>query len=170
MFQEDGCAGAEAANLADGLRGWFTPTKTEMARKVAKDQEKENVREHRGRNIQFAQRFEEYNLGVKDTITTRKLMNHLNKTEIGREIVEYIVNHPELRISMYYGIDNEWGGRALRRKARLHYTHLKQKMSKRQQRYLSMKSFTIVTIQAGQDGLNMFALHRKRSTEQEKAN
>ena len=84
------------------------PTKTEMARKVAKDQEKENVREHRGRNIQFAQRFEEYNLGVKDTITTRKLMNNLNKTEIGREIVEYIVNHPELRISMYYGIDNEW--------------------------------------------------------------
>ena len=80
-----------------------------MARKVAKDQEKENVREHRGRNIQFAQRFEEYNLGVKDTITTRKLMNNLNKTEIGREIVEYIVNHPELRISMYYGIDNEWG-------------------------------------------------------------
>ena len=108
MFQEDGSAGAEAANLADGLRGWFTPTKTEMARKVAKDQEKENVREHRGRNIQFAQRFEEYNLGVKDTITTRKLMNNLNKTEIGREIVEYIVNHPELRISMYYGIDNEW--------------------------------------------------------------
>lgn len=36
-------------------------------------------------------------------------MNNLNKTEIGREIVEYIVNHPEIRISMYYGVDNEWG-------------------------------------------------------------
>ena len=95
--------------LQDGLRGNLTPTKAEMAQMVAKDQEKENIRERRGRNTQFAQRFEEYNLGVKDTITIRKLMNNLNKTEIGREIVEYIVNHPEIRISMYYGVDNEWG-------------------------------------------------------------
>lgn len=33
-------------------------------------------------------------------------MNNLNKSSIGKEIVSYIVNHPELNIQMCYNVDH----------------------------------------------------------------
>ena len=93
----------------DGLRGRFTPKKAELIQAREREQEKRKIRERRGRNTQFAQRFEEYNNGSNDTITTRKLMNNLNKTVVGKEVVEYIVNHPEVRIYMCYNVEHERG-------------------------------------------------------------
>lgn len=57
----------------------------------------------------FSDRFHEYNNGQKDVITTRRLLNNLNKSSIGREIKEYIMDHPEIEIQMCYGIEHESG-------------------------------------------------------------
>lgn len=100
----------------DGLRGNFTPTKSEKIRTEEKTQAKETIRERRAHNTQFAQRFEDYNLDAKDTITTRKLMNNLNRTEIGRSTVEYLVEHPEIKVYMCYGVDHESGTRGYQEK------------------------------------------------------
>lgn len=100
----------------DGLRGKFTPTKSEKIRTEEKIQAKETIRERRAHNTQFAQRFEDYNLDAKDTITTRKLMNNLNRTEIGRSTVEYLVEHPEIKVYMCYGVDHESGTRGYQEK------------------------------------------------------
>lgn len=100
----------------DGLRGKFTPTKSEKIRTEEKTQAKETIRERRAHNTQFAQRFEDYNLDAKDTITTRKLMNNLNRTEIGRSTVEYLVEHPEIKVYMCYGVDHESGTRGYQEK------------------------------------------------------
>lgn len=100
----------------DGLRGKFTPTKSEKIRAEEKTQAKETIRERRAHNTQFAQRFEDYNLDAKDTITTRKLMNNLNRTEIGKSTVEYLVKHPEIKVYMCYGVDHESGTRGYQEK------------------------------------------------------
>lgn len=100
----------------DGLRGKFTPTKSEKIRAEEKTQAKETIRERRAHNTQFAQRFEDYNLDAKDTITTRKLMNNLNRTEIGKSTVEYLVEHPEIKVYMCYGVDHESGTRGYQEK------------------------------------------------------
>lgn len=100
----------------DGLRGKFTPTKSEKIRTEEKTQAKETIRERRAHNTQFAQRFEDYNLDAKDTITTRKLINNLNRTEIGRSTVEYLVEHPEIKVYMCYGVDHESGTRGYQEK------------------------------------------------------
>lgn len=57
------------------------------------------------RQSKFSERFTELNNGQKDTITARRLMNNLNKTEIGKETVSYIADHPELNINMCYKVD-----------------------------------------------------------------
>lgn len=65
--------------------------------------------ENRERYSKFSDRFQEYNNGQKDTITIRRLMNNLNKSEIGKETVAYISDHPELNIQMCYNIDHAPG-------------------------------------------------------------
>ena len=35
------------------------------------------------------------------------MLNNLNKTSIGRETVEYILEHPELEIQVCYGVDHQ---------------------------------------------------------------
>ena len=95
----------------DGLRGKFTPTKTEKVRIEEDSQTKEKIRERRTHKTQFAQRFVDYNMGTKDVITARKLMNNLNRTDIGRSTVKYIVEHPEIKIYMCYGVDHDLGTR-----------------------------------------------------------
>jgi SPP1 gp7 family putative phage head morphogenesis protein len=57
------------------------------------------------RQSKFSERFTELNNGQKDTITARRLMNNLNKTEVGKETVSYISEHPELNINMCYKVD-----------------------------------------------------------------
>ena len=91
--------------MQDGLRGRFMPTKTEQAKMQQQAQDKIHLQERKIRYSKFSERFTEFNNGQKDTITTRRLMNNLNKTSTGREVVEYISSHPELNINMCYNVD-----------------------------------------------------------------
>ncbi len=59
------------------------------------------------RYSKFSERFKDFNNGQKDTITYKSLLNNLNKSSIGKEIVSYIVNHPELNIQMCYNVDHK---------------------------------------------------------------
>lgn len=89
----------------DGLRGKFTPGKREQAQltKMAEDKSAELAR--RARYSKFSERFTEFNNGQKDIITTRRLLNNMNKSNIGQEVVKYISEHPELDIKMCYKVD-----------------------------------------------------------------
>ena len=93
--------------MQDGLNGKFMPTKAEVAKAERIVGEKIAMQEKHARQSKFSERFTEFNNGQKDTITTRRLMNNLNKTEIGKETVSYIADHPNLNIQMCYKIDHD---------------------------------------------------------------
>ena len=94
-------------------RGRVAPSKEiysdylkKQASKRLKKMEKENEKERFSR---FSERFQEFNNGQNDTITYRRLRNNLNKTEIGKETIRYIIEHPDIDIQMCYNIDHESG-------------------------------------------------------------
>lgn len=95
----------KARIMQDGLRGRFMPTKAEHAKVEKISERKIAVKEKQVRQSKFSERFTELNNGQKDIITARRLMNNLNKTEIGKETVAYIADHPELNINMCYKVD-----------------------------------------------------------------
>lgn len=95
----------KARIMQDGLRGKFMPTKVEHAKVEKISERKIAVKEKQVRQSKFSERFTELNNGQKDIITVRRLMNNLNKTEIGKETVAYIADHPELNINMRYKVD-----------------------------------------------------------------
>lgn len=74
---------------------------------AVKNAEKERNENVKARFSKFSDRFQTYNNGQKDIITYRRLLNNLNKTSIGRETVEYILEHPELEIQVCYGVDHQ---------------------------------------------------------------
>lgn len=74
---------------------------------AAKNAEKERKERVKARCSKFSDRFQTYNNGQKDIITYRRLLNNLNKTSIGRETVEYILEHPKLEIQMCYAIEHQ---------------------------------------------------------------
>lgn len=63
-------------------------------------------RERKVNDARFSESFIELNNGQKDVITMRKLRNNLNHSTIGKECVEYLEKHPELRVHMCYQVDN----------------------------------------------------------------
>lgn len=93
----------------DGLGTKSMPSKNENGILAKITQEKASVAAEKARKFKFSERFSEYNNGQKDTITTRRLMNNLNKTEIGKETVSYIAEHPEVNIRMCYNVDHANG-------------------------------------------------------------
>ena len=96
----------------DGLKGRFSSKAAyEKVRKVSEEKAvlREATAERKERYSRFSDRFENYNNGQKDIITTRRLFNNLNKTDIGKETAEYIMQHPELNIQMCYNIDHAPG-------------------------------------------------------------
>ena len=95
----------KARIMQDGLRGQFMPTKAEAKKVEQITQEKIAGQESGARKSKFSEHFIEFNNGQKDVITTRKLMNNLNKSNIGQETVKYISEHPELNINMCYKVD-----------------------------------------------------------------
>lgn len=97
----------KARIMQDGLSGKFMPAKAEVAKAERIVGEKIAMQEKHARQSKFSERFTEFNNGQKDTITTRRLMNNLNKTEIGKETVSYIADHPNLNIQMCYKIDHD---------------------------------------------------------------
>lgn len=54
----------------------------------------------------FTERLGDINNGQKDTISHWSLQRNLNKSDIGKETVKYIADHPELNIRMLYKMDN----------------------------------------------------------------
>lgn len=77
----------------------------EKAGKNASADQRQYGQERESRQSKFSGHFTELNNGQKDTITVRRLMNNLNKTEVGKETVSYISEHPELNINMCYKVD-----------------------------------------------------------------
>ena len=77
----------------------------EKAGKNASADQRPYGQERESRQSKFSEHFTELNNGQKDTITVRRLMNNLNKTEVGKETVSYISEHPELNINMCYKVD-----------------------------------------------------------------
>lgn len=61
-------------------------------------------------------------------------MNNLNRTEIGKEVVSYIAEHPELDIQMCYKIDHEPGIRDIRMEIIFIYLLPKQKQCRIQRK------------------------------------
>lgn len=87
----------------DGLKGKFTPKDSEKL----ENRKTKNINTNTGKDrySKFSDRFIELNNGQKDVITTRRLLNNLNKSNIGKETVRYIIEHPELKINMCYKVD-----------------------------------------------------------------
>lgn len=54
----------------------------------------------------FTERLQDYNNGQKDIISHWSLQKNLNQSDIGKETVKYIADHPELSIKMLYKMDN----------------------------------------------------------------
>lgn len=54
----------------------------------------------------FTERLQDYNNGQKDIISHWSLQRNLNQSDIGKETVKYIADHPELSIKMLYKMDN----------------------------------------------------------------
>ncbi len=54
----------------------------------------------------FTERLQDYNNGQKDTISHWSLQRNMNQSDIGKETVKYIADHPELSIKMLYKMDN----------------------------------------------------------------
>ena len=77
----------------------------EKAGKNASADQRQYGQERESRQSKFSEHFTELNNGQKDNITVRRLMNNLNKTEVGKETVSYISEHPELNINMCYKVD-----------------------------------------------------------------
>lgn len=89
----------------DGLKGRFTLTGAEKEKVNQIANEKQIAKARQARSSKFSERFVEFNNGQKDIITTRKLLNNLNKSNVGRETVKYIVEHPELNVNMCYKVE-----------------------------------------------------------------
>ena len=53
----------------------------------------------------FTEMLHDYNNGQKDIISHWSLQKNLNKSEIGKETIAYIVEHPELNINLFYNVD-----------------------------------------------------------------
>lgn len=54
----------------------------------------------------FTERLQDYNNGQKDIISHWSLQRNLNQSDIGKDTVKYIADHPELSIKMLYKLDN----------------------------------------------------------------
>lgn len=97
----------------DGLKGKFDITEKQYQRIKQEEEIRKEIKaaaqERKIRYARFSDRFQEYNYGQKDVITTRRLLNNLNKTNVGKETVEYIMEHPEVNILMCYKIDSPDG-------------------------------------------------------------
>lgn len=95
------------------MRGRVAPSKATYAEYLKKQAEKQSDRAEKEyekeRFARFSEKFQDFNNGQNDTITYRRLRNNLNKTEIGKETVKYIIEHPDINIQMCYNIDHDYG-------------------------------------------------------------
>ena len=72
-----------------------------VAQKAVWSNRKVKVNESR-----FTERLTDLNLGQKDIINHWSIQRNLNKSEIGKETMKYIVDHPEINIELAYHVNN----------------------------------------------------------------
>lgn len=72
-----------------------------VAQKAVWQNRKTKVNESR-----FTERLSDLNLGQKDIISHWSIQRNLNKSEIGKETMKYIVDHPEINIELAYHVNN----------------------------------------------------------------
>ena len=72
-----------------------------VAQKAVWSNRKVKVNESR-----FTERLSDLNLGQKDIINHWSIQRNLNKSEIGKETMKYIVDHPEINIELAYHVNN----------------------------------------------------------------
>lgn len=97
----------------DGLKGNFSSKAAyEKMQKAAEERSlvKQVATARKERQARFSDRFHEHNYeGQKDTITTRRILNNLNKTKVGRETAEYLMQHPEIDVNLCYNVPHTEG-------------------------------------------------------------
>lgn len=64
-------------------------------------------KERKANEARFSEAFVELNNGQKDVITLRSLRNNLNRSSVGKECMEYLEDHPDIKVHMCYKVDNE---------------------------------------------------------------
>lgn len=64
-------------------------------------------KERKANEARFSESFVELNNGQKDVITLRSLRNNLNHSSVGKECMEYLEGHPDIKVHMCYKVDNE---------------------------------------------------------------
>ncbi|MGN0416940.1 phage minor capsid protein [Anaerostipes faecalis] len=72
-----------------------------VAQKAVWQNRKTKVNESR-----FTERLSDLNLGQKYIISHWSIQRNLNKSEIGKETMKYIVDHPEINIELAYHVNN----------------------------------------------------------------
>ena len=82
---------------------------TDNQRKYQRLADKWKSRAHDWNLSKFTEILQDYNAGQKDVISHWSIQKNLNKSKIGKETIEYIVQHPELDIQICYDIDHAPG-------------------------------------------------------------
>lgn len=77
----------------------------ENRRKYRNLTDKWKSRAHDWNLSRFTEMLQDYNNGQKDIISHWSIQKNLNKSEIGKQTVEYAVGHPELNINLCYKVD-----------------------------------------------------------------
>lgn len=77
----------------------------ENRRKYRNLADKWKSRTHDWNLSKFTEMLQDYNNGQKDIISHWSIQKNLNKSDIGKQTVEYIVGHPELDINLCYKVD-----------------------------------------------------------------
>lgn len=58
---------------------------------------------------QFTDMLEDFNNGQNDIISHYNIQRNMNRSEIGRETMKYLLEHPEIKIEIFYNVDSKPG-------------------------------------------------------------
>ncbi|MCR5731140.1 MAG: phage minor capsid protein [Ruminococcus sp.] len=89
----------ETGQLPDGSRVWSNGFDKSISQKAVHANKKAHAQ-----SSLFSSMLEEYNNGQKDTIKFKSIEKELNKSEIGRDYLEYFTANP-CKINLYYNVD-----------------------------------------------------------------
>lgn len=95
------------------MRGRVAPSKATYQKYLSQESQraakKEAIRLSEKSKAEFGNHIEVFNNGQKDLISHKNLYNNLSKTEVGKDALQYLEKHPEIKITMCYKVDNEEG-------------------------------------------------------------
>lgn len=91
----------QTGNLPDSTRVWVNGFGRSTAQRAVWASKKGQIKPS-----YFTEMIEEYNFGQKDIIKLRNIEKELNKSDIGREYLNYLLANP-CKINLYYNVDVE---------------------------------------------------------------